>query len=439
MTYSGSWKCDATVDTLKCVCAVLLPASTSASHSVHLQENESVIESIIVHEPPSSSSNRPLESRKSQKNRTPSVTKCSPENAAVKRERDRALDAIVLTQARNNEKFTFGASQGNDVVLKHPTSEAQYCCYINLLHCELYPDPDSDALMLYNNSTSIFSSQSSLSTRVDHVTPGQRAALGNGDWWLTLGKGLKFQISVIPRVDREVYHGCISGLSSRRSTTKGPVIESSRIVRPKVRLPPPSSSMKGSSVVESCLYQAPKAGPPTVTAFPPPKPCTAAATTAAPSQVPTAPPNSTMKSASDNVKPPRTRRPKATITSHLAKASSAASPKAAFDPIVTTSSILSKLSASVRQTPPPSPTVEAMSTFVTCLTWNSSLISKTKHANVFKATRDGMTIAVKVCRGDDIKQAANTWRNEVDILKCLRHVGLSCHLPQISWRLHSLV
>jgi len=51
------------------------------------------------------------------------------------------------------------------------------------------------------------------------------------------------------------------------------------------------------------------------------------------------------------------------------------------------------------------------------------IIGKTRCAKVFKTTRNGMEVAIKVCRGSSAKLSANTWRNEVDILRKLDHVG----------------
>lgn len=54
------------------------------------------------------------------------------------------------------------------------------------------------------------------------------------------------------------------------------------------------------------------------------------------------------------------------------------------------------------------------------------IIGKTRSAKVFKTTRNGMEVAIKVCGGSSAKLSANTWRNEVDILVKLReldHVG----------------
>ena len=41
-----------------------------------------------------------------------------------------------------------GLETSNNVVLKHPNSENQDVCYINLVHLEIYSNPDHGTLVL---------------------------------------------------------------------------------------------------------------------------------------------------------------------------------------------------------------------------------------------------------------------------------------------------
>ena len=50
-------------------------------------------------------------------------------------------------------------------------------------------------------------------------------------------------------------------------------------------------------------------------------------------------------------------------------------------------------------------------------------IGETAFTKVFKTIRNSTAVAVKVCRKPDSKQSADTWRNELNILTQLDHVG----------------
>jgi hypothetical protein len=185
--------------------AILLPDSESAAYSTRLQENDSQVFQIkpSVPLPPSSNS-----SSEDESSILPPETTSRKDTHVVNRRRTRSQLAIILKQSRDNERFTFGASSDNDVVLKHPDPADDDHCYINLLHVQLYPDPDYDALELYNSSTSTFVVKSLNTPQIDkNIIPGQEARLDCGSWWLTLGKGLDFQIRIIPRTPRETYPG----------------------------------------------------------------------------------------------------------------------------------------------------------------------------------------------------------------------------------------
>lgn len=51
------------------------------------------------------------------------------------------------------------------------------------------------------------------------------------------------------------------------------------------------------------------------------------------------------------------------------------------------------------------------------------LIGKTEQTLVFKATRKGTTMAIKVCRKPGVKESADAWKNEFKILKRLNYVS----------------
>lgn len=184
--------------------AILFPKSKSAVYTVQLEENRCVAHAVAEHRSPPPPS-------------PPDDCACSSDptkdnTCAALRRKDRGPPTIVLKRSQENERFTFGSSSSNDVVLKHPDNEYdnldQKPCYIHLLHLQLYPDPDCNAFKLYNNSTSPFAVHTLPAARRfdDNLLPGENARLDCGRWRLRLGKGLDFEIRVLPNTHREAVH-----------------------------------------------------------------------------------------------------------------------------------------------------------------------------------------------------------------------------------------
>lgn len=70
----------------------------------------------------------------------------------------------------------------------------------------MYLDPDYDALILYNSSTSTFIFRSLTIPRGDNkILPFQETRLGRGSWQLSFGQGLDFQIMVVSRHPKETH------------------------------------------------------------------------------------------------------------------------------------------------------------------------------------------------------------------------------------------
>ena len=208
--------------------AIILPKSESAVHSLRLQGNRGVVWPI-----------------------TSSARLLSPcDDGAHDATRNPGQNAILLEQSREKEKFTLGSSLDNDVVLKHIDSDSpdQDLCYINLLHSQLYPDPDHDALILYNSSTSTFIFSSLKMPGVDNkILPFHVTRLGRGCWQLSFGKGLDFQIKVLSRPPKEPQQSW-----SLISPPPTPIKHSTEAVRHALRknknVPPPrvSTAKEGS-------------------------------------------------------------------------------------------------------------------------------------------------------------------------------------------------
>jgi hypothetical protein len=185
--------------------AVLLPKSESALYSTRLQENNSLLfpvkENICLLSPDASSS----EDEGSPTLDDEDTSKCQTHTTRRRRNRTQAI--ILLEQSENKEKFTLGGSQDNEVVLKHPRSADEESCYINLFHAQLYPDPDRDSLILFNGSTSIFCVRSLAVPQVENnIIPGEEATLECGRWQVMFGKGLDFEIKILPWATKEICH-----------------------------------------------------------------------------------------------------------------------------------------------------------------------------------------------------------------------------------------
>ncbi|KAH8797829.1 kinase-like domain-containing protein [Xylogone sp. PMI_703] len=65
------------------------------------------------------------------------------------------------------------------------------------------------------------------------------------------------------------------------------------------------------------------------------------------------------------------------------------------------------------------------------------LIGKTGRTLVFKATRKEAVVAIKVCRKPTVKESADAWRNEMEIMSCLDHPSITklLHYDALNLRL----
>ena len=118
---------------------------------------------------------------------------------------------ILLIQSTEVYRFTLGSSPKNDIVLESKGG------YVNLLHCCIYPHPDSDAVVLYNFSSSTFSIHPLSPGDKIRVVPSNSVHIPYGTWRLTLGEGLCFQIRIFPRPSPEE-QGCTTSLLSSCKT-----------------------------------------------------------------------------------------------------------------------------------------------------------------------------------------------------------------------------
>ena len=173
--------------------AIPLPTSESAIYSTGLQANDGVVCSIKNPIPLLS----PCASSSEDEGSTTLTKSASKDHSHTRRNRSQAT--ILLEQSADKERFTLGASLDNEVAPKHPSPADAERCYINHVHAQLYPDPDRDSLLLFNSSASTFNVQPLEIPQVENrILPGQEARLKRGSLQLRFGKGIDFEIKIIP-------------------------------------------------------------------------------------------------------------------------------------------------------------------------------------------------------------------------------------------------
>jgi hypothetical protein len=202
--------------------AILFPESPSAFRSCHLiKEEESVPIQVRVQKrslpsPDNSSGEEDSSHDEAEKGRQEAESDKDPgstqRRCAETSHPPARRPVILLIQSPELQRFTFGSSPENDIVVKVDAAEEE-CCYVNLWHCRIYPDPDSDAVLLNNLSSSIFSIQHLKSGAKTSIAPSHDFFIKHGTWRITLGEGLCFQIRVLPRPSPEE-DGCTWSLLS---------------------------------------------------------------------------------------------------------------------------------------------------------------------------------------------------------------------------------
>jgi hypothetical protein len=196
--------------------AILFPESPSAFRSCHLiKKEESVPIQVRVQKrslPSPDNSSGEEDSSHDEAEKSRQEAESNKDRCAETSHPPARRPVILLIQSPELQRFTFGSSPENDIVLKADAAEEEGC-YVNLWHCRIYPDPDSDAVLLNNLSSSIFSIQHLKSGATTSIAPSHDFFIKHGTWRITLGEGLCFQIRVLPRPSPEE-DGCTWSLLS---------------------------------------------------------------------------------------------------------------------------------------------------------------------------------------------------------------------------------
>lgn len=353
----------------------------------------------------------------------------------------RSQPSIALRQSRDQEVFTFGSSPRNDVFLRGSNDPAaEDDCYINYCHLEAIPDPDHDALALYNPSTTALSYHPLEQPRnVGRILPGHEARLGLGIWQINVGKGLDFELTVKPYAPDEAAHNGLlippaatrrkaanlrrrtssssltSSLSSSPSETPlashtpHPATAAVNSCHPAVASNPARSPLvaaNSSRHRSTAIHHSPDSIPITQ----PHLPSTNTFTTR--SRLPTIQPRHPSTSTSNTQPALPAKQPHLTNTTPEALVSSATRNSTRVRE-ETEEAAVEREETEVRL--PYGPSTKSPTTL--------ELIGQTSSTKVYKTQYNGAIVAVKVCRRPELQPSAHVWRNELESLRILDHAS----------------
>ena len=136
------------------------------------------------------------------------VAPLSPDNSEDEgkpfksQERAQADNANILPLKQSDSCYSFslGSAPGSYLILSHEPDPNPELCWINSEHCRICPDPDSEAFLIINSSTSKCFVQSRQGGGRREIAKGAGGeSVGRGEWELHLGQGLDFLLEVLPR------------------------------------------------------------------------------------------------------------------------------------------------------------------------------------------------------------------------------------------------
>ena len=191
------------------LCAILLPVSPSAIHSTELKENNSHLAYVSRRDA------YELDLREVARNDSREEPNIDAIRKGNKTRGKGRQPVLIFKRSRSSEKFTLGLGQGCDVILKHLEADVESLCYVNQNHAELYPDPDSECLVLRNVSATSFVAAAEVGVGELEIKSKEDAKLRSGVWSLTLGEGLIFEMLIL-RSWVSLTNGLISSSSGTR-------------------------------------------------------------------------------------------------------------------------------------------------------------------------------------------------------------------------------
>ncbi|KIW30915.1 uncharacterized protein PV07_02607 [Cladophialophora immunda] len=219
----------------KRVRALLLPLSDAARYSIALPQNKTHVDLLGPRppSPPAEGNGRDFDDEEQ-----PQVL--------VEQTMRTAKKALVLRQNKVLDRFTFGSDLGNYFVLSGDPASKDHVCYINIYHCQLFPDPDFSEIWLQNLSASEQTVREwPLSSQTRSVAPKESTRLRASTWILNLGEGLRFLLHVFPLSD--VYQPSMYTLSAPSEIVTAPHAPSGQKTDLRRRTKPARADVKNST------------------------------------------------------------------------------------------------------------------------------------------------------------------------------------------------
>lgn len=105
-------------------------------------------------------------------------------------------NALRLAPRLEITRYTLGSDNNSDIVIKTKTEDE---CWVNSQHCQLIPDPDGAAITVSNTSRTTFTVQNIDKRDPElEILPKRTISISHSNWYLTLGRGLKILVIVLP-------------------------------------------------------------------------------------------------------------------------------------------------------------------------------------------------------------------------------------------------
>ncbi|ODM18125.1 hypothetical protein SI65_05996 [Aspergillus cristatus] len=105
-------------------------------------------------------------------------------------------NALRLAPRLETTSYTLGSDNNSDIVVQTKTEDE---CWVNSQHCQLIPDPDRATITVSNTSTTTFTVQNMDERDPElEISPKQSISISQRKWYLTLGRGLKILVIVLP-------------------------------------------------------------------------------------------------------------------------------------------------------------------------------------------------------------------------------------------------
>jgi hypothetical protein len=118
------------------------------------------------------------------------------------------ITSLILRQTSTLHRFDLGSSPSCHILLRGNSKYEEETCYISLVHCSIYPNPEDGTLIIENKSASDFTVYDHRLGTLYTISSTNHYVLPIGWWEVSFGVGLDFLVNVLPRSD------CGAGLAT---------------------------------------------------------------------------------------------------------------------------------------------------------------------------------------------------------------------------------